>query len=188
MTQIDFLLRRRSVPSRLLSAPGPDRQQLHQLVEAALRVPDHGKLAPWRLIAVEGGARHILADTVLARALERDPMLSEAGRAKEHQRFLSAPTILVVVGCPVAGHKVPEVEQLLSGGALCQNLLLAAQALGFGAQWLTGWMAYDPRIQACLGLAGSEAILGFIHIGTAQTDAPERPRPSVSDKLTSWSP
>jgi nitroreductase len=188
MANLRHLLDRRSTPSRLLAAPGPTPEQWQPLLSTALRVPDHGKLAPWRLLLIEGEAREALADAVLARALERDPQLPEAAREKEHQRFLFAPAILTVIGCPVAGHKVPEVEQLLSGGALCMNLLLAAQAMGFGAQWLTGWMAYDPVIQHRLGLVAGEQILGFIHIGTPQGEAPERLRPALADKLAVWTP
>lgn len=182
------LTQRRSVPSRLLAAPGPDRAQLETLLTAAMRVPDHGKLAPWRFVLIEGEARHVLGERLVARAREIDPNAPAAALEKDRERFCFAPTIVAVVATPVAGHKVPVVEQLLSGGAVCFALLLAAQGMGFGAQWLTGWAAYDREILAGLGLAPEEQLLGFIHIGTPQGEAPERLRPALPDKLSVFRP
>ena len=107
---------------------------------------------------------------------------------KDRQRFSHAPLVLVVVGRLTPGHKVPEQEQLLSGGAVCFALLQAAQALGFGAQWLTGWAAYDPVVTARLGLGPGETVLGFIHIGTPSEEAPERQRPDAAALLDDWTP
>lgn len=182
------LMQRRSVPSRLLTEPGPTPAQCQTLLEAAIRVPDHGKLAPWRFITIEGQARQVLGERLVARALALDPAAPSAAIEKDRARFSFAPLIVAVVGVPVEGHKVPVVEQLLSGGAVCFALLQAAQAMGFGAQWLTGWAAYDRVILADLGLAEHEQLLGFIHIGTANETAPERLRPALADKLSAWSP
>ena len=182
------LMQRRSTPSRLLGAPGPDAAQRRALFEAAMRVPDHGKLAPWRLLTIEGEARHALGERLAARALALDPDAPQASIDKDRARFSFAPLIVAVIGTPVEGHKVPVVEQLLSGGAVCFALLQAAQGLGFGAQWLTGWAAYDREILAALGLAPHEQLLGFIHIGTAQGEVPERLRPSLETKLSEWTP
>jgi len=188
MDELAFLRRPRSVPSRLLAAPGPnDRQPIGMLPEA-VRVPDHGKLVPWRFLRIAGDARHALGDLLAARARERDPAAPDAVVEKDRLRFSFAPVIVAVVGRPIAGHKVPVQEQLLSGGAVCFALLQAAQALGFGAQWLTGWAAYDPVITARLGLADGELVLGFVHIGTATETAPERVRPDPATLLGDWTP
>lgn len=103
-------------------------------------------------------------------------------------RFSHAPEVVAVIACLTPGHKIPEQEQLLSGGAVCFALLQAAQALGFGAQWLTGWAAYDPAVMRLLGLGDNERVLGFIHIGTAKEEAPPRPRPDPRGLLTEWKP
>lgn len=188
MDELDFLRRRRSVPSRLLAAPGPDDTQLTAMLTEAVRVPDHGKLVPWRFLRIAGDARHALGDLLAARARERDPAAPDAVVEKDRKRFSFAPVIVAVIGRPIEGHKVPVQEQLLSGGAVCFALLQAAQALGFGAQWLTGWAAYDPVITARLGLADGERVLGFIHVGTATEAAPERVRPDPAELLDDWTP
>jgi nitroreductase len=175
---------RRSVPSRLLAEPGPSREQLARMLASAVRVPDHGKLAPWRFLRIAGDARLRLGELLAARSRERDADAPEAAIEKDRLRFSFAPTIVAVIARPVAGHKVPESEQLSSGACVCFALLQAAQALGFGAQWLTGWAAYDPVVLARLGLAADERILGFIHIGTATEPAPERLRPDPDTLLT----
>lgn len=188
MDELDFLHRRRSVPSRLLAAPGPDDDQLSAMLTAAVRVPDHGRLVPWRFLRIRGDARLALGELLAARALERDPAAPAAAIEKDRQRFSFAPVIVAVIGRPLPGHKVPVQEQLLSGGAVCFALLQAAQAMGFGAQWLTGWAAYDPVVTARLGLADGETVLGFIHVGTAGETAPERLRPDPRDLLADWTP
>jgi nitroreductase len=182
------LMHRRSTPSRQLGAPGPDAAQRRALLEAALRVPDHGRLAPWRLLTIEGDARHHLGERLATRAKALDPNAPQAAIDKDRERFSFAPLIVAVIAAPVEGHKVPVIEQLLSGGAVCFALLQAAQGLGFGAQWLTGWAAYDREILDGLGLASHEQVLGFIHIGTAQGEAPERLRPALESKLSAWTP
>lgn len=188
MDCLDLLRRRRSTPSRLLTAPGPSEAQLSALLEQAVRVPDHGKLTPWRFLRIQEEARRHLGDILARRSRERDPLAAESVVEKDRQRFSHAPLILAVIARPVAGHKVPEIEQLLSGGTVCFSLLLGAEALGFGAQWLTGWAAYDPVIHATLGVEAGEQILGFIHIGTASEPAPERQRPDALALLSDWTP
>ena len=175
---------RRSVPSRLLGAPGPTHDQLLRMLASAVRVPDHGKLVPWRFLRIEGDTRLRLGDLLAERARELDADAPDAAVEKDRQRFSFAPTIVAVIAHPTPGHKVPEIEQLLSGGAVCFALLQAAQALGFGAQWLTGWAAYDEHVHAVLGVAAGERILGFIHVGTASEPAPERVRPDPATLLT----
>jgi nitroreductase len=177
------LLQRHSTPSRLLSEPGPDDAQLQRMLEAAVHVPDHGRLAPWRFIALRGEQRRRLGERLAARRKEREPDAAPAVVDKDRQRFDHAPLVVVVVARITPGHKVPEQEQLLSGGAACFSLLLAADALGFGAQWLTGWAAYDPVVGDALGLAAMERVIGFVHVGTRTTDVPDRERPAVATLL-----
>lgn len=183
---LDTLNARRSVPSKLLGEPGPTRDQVEALVAAALRVPDHARLEPWRLIRIEGDARARLGELLARLHLEHDPTTSYAALDKDRQRFSHAPLVLVVVAQLTAPHKVPEIEQMLSAGCVAYNLLLGAQALGFGAQWLTGWAAYDASVQAALGLVGGERIVGFIHIGTAVDQIDERTRPAAASRLSDW--
>lgn len=188
MIELEFLRRRRSVPSRLLSEPGPTPAQLQALLAESVRVPDHGKLVPWRFLTIQGPSRDALGALLVARSLELDPGAPPAAVEKDRQRFSHAPLVLAVIARLTAGHKVPQQEQLLSGGAVCFALLQGAQALGFGAQWLTGWAAYDPVITATLGLESHETVLGFIHIGTATSPAPERQRPDVDGLTSNWTP
>jgi len=184
MDPLQFLFQRRSTPSRLLTEPGPDPEALRRMLAAAAHVPDHGRLVPWRFIAVRGEQRQRLGELLARRSLERDPAATPAAIDKARHRFDAAPLVLVAVARLSVGHKVPEQEQLLSGGAACLSLLLAAQALGFGAQWLTGWAAYDPPVLAALGLGEHERILGFIHLGSAPGPAPERERPDPDSLLS----
>lgn len=179
---------RRSTPSKQLGEPGPDPETLLRMLRSAVRVPDHGKLVPFRFIRIQGQARHALGEKLVARTLERDPDAPEAAVEKERGRFSSAPLIIAVVSRVQAGHKVPEQEQLLTAGSVCFALLQAAQGLGFGAQWLTGWAAYDPAIRSALGLAADEGIVGFVHIGTPRLEAPERERPDPGALLSDWHP
>ncbi|MFN7784089.1 MAG: nitroreductase [Lysobacterales bacterium] len=177
---------RRSTPSRLLGEPAPDDNQLGELLRIASRVPDHGALAPWRFLRLQGEARVQLGEALAVRARVLDPMIDETALDKERNRFVQAPLVIVVIGCYQHPHKIPVVEQQLTAGCVCFCLLQAAQAAGFGAQWLTGWAAYDPEIRARLGLSETEAVVGFIHIGTPKGAAPERPRPDPSMRIADW--
>ena len=179
---------RRSVPSRQLGEPGPDHATLLRMLASAVRVPDHGKLVPFRFIRLQGAARHALGDLLAARTLHLQPDAAAAVIEKDRARFAHAPVVITVVARLTPGHKVPEQEQLLTAGSVCFALLQAAQALGFGAQWLTGWMAYDDAVAATLGLSADERIVGFIHIGTPKMEAPERERPDPALLLTDWTP
>ena len=156
------------------------------MLAAAVHVPDHGKLTPWRFLRIAGEARARLGDLLAARQREQDPDAPDAVVEKDRGRFNPAPVVIAVVAQLTPGHKIPEQEQLLSAGCACFSLLLAADALGYGAQWLTGWAAYDPVIAQRLGLAAHERIVGFVHIGRAQEPAPERPRPDPAARLTDW--
>lgn len=185
---LEALNSRRSVPSKQLSAPGPDDATLLRMLQAAARVPDHGKLVPFRFLRISGDARHVLGETLAARTLALDPDAPSAAVEKDRARFSHAPVIIAVIARLASGHKVPEQEQLLTAGSVCFALLQAAQASGFGAQWLTGWAAYDAFILQTLGLQANEKIAGFIHIGTARLDVPERERPDAVGLLSEWRP
>lgn len=177
---------RRSLPARQLCEPGPDPQTLLRMLASAVRVPDHGKLVPFRFLRIAGDARHTLGEYLVQRSRERDPNVSAAQLEKDRLRFSHAPLVITVVARPRPNPKVPEEEQLMTAGCVCFALLQAAQALGFGAQWLTAWMAFDPAVRAHLGLAEEERIAGFIHIGTPRTEAPERERPDPAALLQDW--
>lgn len=177
---------RRSVPALQLGAPGPDPETLQRMLTSAVRVPDHGKKVPYRFLRIAGDARHALGEFLAQRSRERDPGASEAQVAKDRQRFSHAPLIITVIASPTPSPKVPEQEQLMTAGCVCFALLQAAQALGFGAQWLTAWMAFDPAVHAHLGLDAHERIAGFIHIGTPLTTVPERERPDPAALLQDW--
>ncbi len=184
MNLIKMLDQRRSSPSRMLHGPGPNAEEVRQMLTSALRVPDHGKLTPWRFLRIQGHTRLALGDLLAQRALELDPNAPDSVIEKDRARFSFAPLIITVIARLTPNHKVPEQEQILSGGAVCFALLQAAQGLGYGAQWLTGWAAYDPLITKKLGVEENECILGFIHIGNVDEMAPERVRPKLEDLLS----
>ena len=178
---------RSSVPARLLGEPGPDEATLQRMLEAAVRVPDHGRRVPWRFIRIAGDARDALGETLVRRVLERDPQASQATLDKDRGRF-GSPLVIAVVARLGEDPKIPEAERFASAACVCFALLQAAQGSGFGAQWLTGWPAYDERVLRLLGLGADERIAGFIHVGTPQAEAPQRERPDPRQLLTDWRP
>jgi nitroreductase len=190
MTLLETLLVRRSIPSRQLGAPGPDDEQLLRMLEVAVHVPDHGRLSPWRFVRIHGDARVALGRELEARLIERNPDAPAAKREKERDRFSHAPCVIAVIARLTPGHKVPESEQIQSGSCVCFALLQAAEALGFGAQWLTGIAAYDPKFLDVLGVGANERVLGFVHIGTIVIAHEEhaRQRPDPRTLLTDWQP
>ncbi|HZH43897.1 MAG TPA: nitroreductase [Lysobacter sp.] len=179
---------RRSVPARMLGEPGPDDATLLRLLASATRVPDHGKRVPFRCIRIHGDSRHAFGERLTQRLLERDPNASDALLAKERERFARAPLVLAVIGILGPDEKIPAQERLLSAGCVCFALLQAAQALGFGASWVTGWPAYDDEVKRWLGLGEHDVVVGFVHIGTPTIEPPERERPDPRALLTDWSP
>ena len=188
VTSLDTINQRRSVPSRQLAEPGPDAAQLAQLLNAAIRVPDHGKLVPFRLLTISGGARARLGEQLAALHLRNQADIAPSVLDKDRERFNHAPLIVAVIARIEPDHpKIPAQEQLLSAGCVAYNLLLGAQALGFGAQWLTGWAAYDRDAAQLLGLSAIERVIAFVHIGTAQESVPERTRPALADVVGEWS-
>ncbi|QRM31156.1 nitroreductase [Microvirga sp. VF16] len=178
------LLQRRSVPPRWLGAPGPSEQEVEILLKVASRVPDHGKLVPWRFILIQGESRQRFGD-VLATTFQADnPGASGEQVAAERERFAQAPLVIAVVSRVVPHVKIPDWEQVLSAGAVCMNLLNGATALGYGASWLSGWAAFDRRVLDALGLKPDERIAGYVHIGTIKETPADRDRPSLDDIVT----
>lgn len=184
--RLEDLMTRRSVPNTQLGEPAPDAEGLERILQVASRVPDHGKLVPFRFVELRGDARHALGAAMVARHREVDPDISESALEKDRYRFTHAPLIITVVGRMTKGHKVPEVEQLLSAGSVAFQLLQAAQAEGYRANWLTGWAAYDDEVRRWFGVTDDEVIVGFIHIGTPQIEVPERERPDAAQLLTEF--
>ena len=179
---------RRSVPPKLLGEPGPDDAVLLRMLQSAVRVPDHGKRVPFRFLSFRGDARHVFGERLAERALARDPDASDAVVDKDRQRFSHAPLVIAVIARLGPDEKIPESERFSSASCACFALLQAAQALGFAAIWLTGWLAYDDVVREWLGVDETERVVGFIHIGTPQRDVPERDRPDPRDLLSAWTP
>ena len=184
-TPLSLLRTRRSGKPRDMIAPGPDDAQLRTILEAAMRVPDHGKLNPWRFVIVGNDQRERLADLLTSAYRAEKPdagrLEIEAMRQFAHQ----APTLVVVISAPVADSKIPRWEQELSAGAACMALLMAAHATGFVGGWLTGWPAYSHAVRDDFGDSGSR-IAGFIFIGTPARDLEERPRPDYDAVVRMW--
>jgi nitroreductase len=181
-TTVDLLLTRRSGSAKAMKGPGPDKKQLAAILQAGARAPDHGKLFPWRFILFEGDGRERMGD-VLAEVLEAEGE-REKHIADERERFLRAPLVIGVISSARELHKVPVWEQELSAGAVCQNILIAATAMGFVANWLTEWYAFHPAVKEKIGLKPGERVAGFIYIGQAKDELEERPRPEM-DKIVS---
>jgi len=183
---LTLLATRRSASVKAMTGPGPTPEQLSKLLELAVRVPDHGKLTPWRFILFEGEARGAFGNVLAARWRELHPDHGEATMAQARGFFERAPTVLAVVSCAAPHVKIPEWEQVLSAGAVCQNILVAATAMGLGCQWNTDWCAYDAKTRAAMGLEPHENIAGFIYLGTPSEPVTDRPRPDPAALLTRW--
>ena len=187
MDMIDLLKRRRSVPPAFLGGPGPSEAELETLLTIAARVPDHGKLQPWRFIIYAGEARAKASRIVEEAFLVANPSADEGARKKEATRFSQAPLVIGVISTAAPHVKIPLWEQELSAAAVCENLVIAASALGYGASWLTGWYAYDANVNASLGVKPGEKVAGFVHIGRPTESVPDRPRPALSDIVSHFS-
>ncbi|MGA0595469.1 nitroreductase family protein [Enterovirga sp. CN4-39] len=182
--KLAFLARRRSVPPHLMTGPGPSAAELEQLLTVASRVPDHGKLAPWRFIVIEGEARDRIGESIAAAFQADEPNADEQRIATERKRLARAPLVVAVVSTARPHVKIPEWEQVLSAGAVCMNLVVAANLMGYATSWLTEWYGFDRRVLGALGLAPNEELAGFIHIGRAEETPPDRQRPNLSDIVT----
>ena len=182
---IDYLLRRRSVMADKLSSPGPDANQLAAILSAASRVPDHGKLTPFYFLVFSGDARKEAGDLIAKAFAQANPDAREDKVEIERARFMRAPLVVGVVSRIRKG-KPPMWEQVLCAGAASQNLVLAANAHGFAAQWLTEWYAYDENVRQGLGLDERDTLAGFIYIGTPTEKPEERDRPELSRIVNHW--
>lgn len=178
---IEFMQKRRSASAKQMSGPGPSDEELQTMIGIACRVPDHGKLSPWRFIRYAPNYCRRLGEICLERALERDPALNAEMREFEVTRFTRVPVVICIVSRPQDHPKIPHWEQILSSGAAAMNLLIAANALGFDAQWITEWVAYDEKIAPALGLRPGEKIAGLVSIGTRTLPKTERDRPQIHD-------
>ncbi len=182
---LEFLAARRSPSAKLMEGEGPSAQQVDEIIHLAARVPDHRKLGPWRFIVIRGEQRAELGQYIGTRFKALNPDLPLDRSVFESARLLRAPTVVAVVSAPVECLRgTPEWEQVLSVGAVCFQMLLAARAMGFAAQWLSEWIAFDEVITAKLGLSGREKIAGFIYLGDSTQGLTPRPRPDVEARIT----
>jgi len=179
---LELLARRRSASALGLGPPGPTPAQLKTLLALASRAPDHGKLAPWRFVVLQGPAKAAFVAGLEKIAGERD----DAVKAMAKLGKIKAPPLTVAVVSAYVEGEIPEWEQRLSAGAVCTLLILAAQAMGFGANWITDWYAYDAKSTAWLGLTAGERVAGFVHIGTPAEDPLERVRPDPASLTREW--
>ena len=185
---IDLLLTRRSAKALTMVEPGPSDSEIEMILRAGARVPDHGKLAPWRFILFKDDARAKFGDLLAKIYAEVETRATEEQIAFERGRLSRAPLVVAVVSRVTPGIKIPEWEQILSAGAVCQNMLIAATALGYGAQWLTEWYAFDASVNEALGLGENERVAGYLYFGSECVPKDERPRPELSDITSEWKP
>lgn len=179
----DLLMSRRSVKAKDMAGPGPDREAMEKILAAGMRVPDHGKLTPWRFIVLEGAAREKLGDLIakgLIEENETNPKVAEKMKGYATQ----GPVLVVAISSPSYARPIPLMEQEMSAGAACQNMLVAATALGFASQWLTGWASYSETVAKGLGLVEGEKIVGFLFFGHQAEEPTERPRPNTENHVT----
>lgn len=178
---VKLLKSRRSPRVTDLGEPGPSAAEIETLLTIAVRVPDHGKLAPWRFLVMQGDRKQAFAEALVPLFSQSHPEATEDQLRKEPQRLIGAPLVIAVISRAGKHAKIPEWEQVLSAGAACMNLVVAAHALGYGAAWLTGWAAYERPALDLLGVGSDERVAGYVHIGTPAMQQNERPRPQLSD-------
>ena len=185
---LQFLKTRKSGSAKAMGGPGPTAAQLAEILGIAVRVPDHGKLAPWRFVLFEGEARGQFGDLLKSRWHNLHPDHGEQTLAFVKGMLMRAPTIVAVVSTAAPNPKIPEWEQVLSSAAVCYNMVLAATALGFAAQWQSDWLTYDADTLKAMGVAAHEKVAGLIYIGTSTAPLEERPRPDPAAITTRWAP
>lgn len=187
MEAIDMMLARRSVKPDVMVEPAPDDEALRLILRAATRVPDHGKLTPWRILILRKDGQERLGDFLADMFAGEIPEANARQIDFERRRPQRAPLLLVVVSKPQPSRKIPDMEQLLSGGAVCYGLLMAANALGYCAQWLTEWPAYRREVVEFLGFdPGNDRIIGFVYLGSPAEPPEDRPRPALEDVTVPW--
>ena len=180
------LATRRSGKAREMIAPGPGADELREIIALALRTPDHGKLAPWRVVTVADDQREPLAALLKRAWVRENPGAADMDLSAFDQFAHQAPTLLVLLSTPVKDSKIPVWEQQMSAGAVAMNLLHAAHAHGYVGSWLTGWAAFNPDVAAAFGAKDGDAIVGFFFLGTAANELKERPRPEYDDIVSRW--
>jgi nitroreductase len=185
---IQLLKTRRSISAPFLKEPAPDDTQLDEILTVASRVPDHGKLVPWRFIVFRGDAGRQASELLARLYAGKNPDTPPARIEEEEKRLARAPLVVAVVSRAAPHPKIPEVEQLLSAGNAAMSIVLASHALGYAAQWTTGWIAYDADAGRILGLQPGETFVGFVHIGTAMVPPVDRPRPELGEIVSTWQP
>jgi len=183
---LEFLKTRKSISASFLAMPGPSDAELAEILAIASRVPDHGKLTPWRFILFKGDAGQKAGVLLAGLFAVRNPSADAKQLEEERNRLSRAPLVVAVVSRAAAHPKIPEFEQLLSAGNAAMGLLLAAYAFGYAAQWTTGWVAYDADAGRILGLLPGERFVGFVHVGTSTVPSVDRPRPSLADIVSEW--
>ncbi|MEN0020328.1 MAG: nitroreductase, partial [Planctomycetota bacterium] len=181
-----YLKTRRSPQLTQLNGPAPSADDVREMLTVASRVPDHGKLVPWRFIMFRGDRRHEISRVISDRFAEANPDASEERCKAMEGRLALAPLVVAVVFSPREHPKIPQWEQQLTVGAVCLNLLHAARALGFGGNWLTEWYSYDEAVLRHLGLAEREQLAGFIHIGVPAEERGDRARPDLAEIVTEY--
>ncbi len=187
-TTIDLLLTRRSGKPRDMVAPGPGAVEMDAILSAAARVPDHGKIGPWRFVVIPSDTRAAFAAAVDRAWLAEGGAADDKERAKLHEFATQSPALVAVLSVPDRAHKIPVWEQEMSAGAACQTLLIAATAHGYVGGWLTGWAAYSPGVYAALGGEPGGRVAGFVFLGTPARELEERPRPALAQVARVWEP
>lgn len=186
-SHLAFLQQRVSIPAKFLVEPGPNEEQLTEIATAGVAAPDHAALRPWRFIVIRGEARNALGEVFVKATRAREPDMDPDKLQRTGEKPLRSPVILTVVATVTPDHpKTPEIEQVVSAGAAAQQMLLAANALGFGSVWLTGPNAEAPEVKQALGLEASDVIVGFLYLGTSTIKPPKPARPEANAHLTFW--
>jgi nitroreductase len=181
---LGLLLSRRSGSAKNMTGPGPSPEQLRQILTVGTRVPDHGKLRPWRFVLFEGEGRARMGEVLADAIRDMEPGASTERLEMERNRFLRAPVVIGVVSRVREAIPIPEWEQMMSAGASCMSMVIAAHSMGFVANWITEWCAYHPRVRERLGLKSGERIAGFIYIGKSAIPLEDRPRPDLDSLIT----
>jgi len=186
LSALELLLTRRSVMSKDMISPGPSKVELDNILKAGHRVPDHGKLGPWRFVVFEGNARSHFGEELAKIYAKANPDSKEAVLDFQRSMLMRAPLVIAVISTAGEHVKIPEWEQVLSAGACCQNMLLAAHAQGYCAQWLTEWYSFNGEVAVLLNLKAEHRIAGFIYIGSSEKTPEERVRPDLNERVTYW--
>lgn len=186
MNTLEVLATRRSVVAKDMIEPGPDAAQIQAILSAGHRVPDHGKIGPWRFVVFQGEARAQFSQKLADIYAEENPDCKEKMLNFQAEILTRAPVVIAVISTAGDHPKVPEWEQILSAGAACQNMLVAATAMGFGAQWLTEWYSYNHKVKALLEMEPHHQVAGFIYFGSYLEKPEERKRPDLEERIRYW--